>query len=194
MVGEMVTMTSTRQRLVEVATSLLEEGGPSAVTLREVGHRAGVSHNAPYKHFADKEDLLAAVAAAQLRATRDTLLGLSDGHPPGEALRLVLHAYVSQAMEHPEMFRLIYGRWRTGSAELGHAATEARSLLVSLVHAAQDGGDLPPGDPDRMTALLQALAHGAADLALSGHLARDGKGHAEPGDLVDDLLARLAAP
>ncbi|MGH7082516.1 MAG: hypothetical protein ACREFV_08620 [Acetobacteraceae bacterium] len=49
------------------------------------------------------------VAAAQLRASRDTLPGLSDGRPPAEALRLVLHAYVSQAMEHPEMFRLIYG-------------------------------------------------------------------------------------
>ena len=43
-----------------------------------------------------------------------------------------------------------------------------------------------------MTALLQALARGAADLALAGHLARDGKGHAEPGDLVEDLLDRLA--
>jgi AcrR family transcriptional regulator len=192
MVGEMVATTSTRERLVEVATGLLEEGGPSAVTLREVGHRAGVSHNAPYKHFADKEDLLAAVAAAQLRANRATVQHLSDGRPPGEALRLVLHAYVSRAMEHPEMFRLIYGRWRTDSAELGQAAHEARSLLVSLVQAAQDSGNLPPGDPDRMTALLQALAHGAADLALSGHLAKDGKGHAEPGDLVDDLLARLA--
>jgi AcrR family transcriptional regulator len=189
----MAMMTSTRERLVEVATSLLDEGGPSAVTLREVGHRAGVSHNAPYKHFADKEDLLAAVAAAQLRENRQTVQRLSDGRPAGVALRLILHAYVSRAMAHPEMFRLIYGPWRTDSAELGQAASDARSLLVRVVQAAQDSGDLPAGDPDRMTALLQALAHGAADLALSGHLARAGKGHAEPGDLVDDLLARLAA-
>ena len=53
----------TRDTLVAVAAQLLDEGGPEAVTLREVGHRAGVSHNAPYKHFADKEALLAAVAA-----------------------------------------------------------------------------------------------------------------------------------
>lgn len=189
----MVAMTSTRERLVEVAAGLLEEGGPSAVTLREVGHRAGVSHNAPYKHFADKEDLLAAVAAAQLQANRDTMLRLSDGRPPGQALRLILHAYVDRAMAHPEMFRLIYGSWRTDSAELGEAAHGARSLLVDVVRAAQDSGDLPAGDPDRMTALLQALAHGAADLSLAGHLARDGKGHADPDDLVDDLLDRLAA-
>lgn len=188
----MVAVTSTRDRLVEVATILLEQGGPSAVTLREVGHQAGVSHNAPYKHFADKEDLLAAVAAAQLRQNRDSMQELREGREPGAALRLILHAYVSRAMAHPQMFRLIYGPWRTDSAELGQAAHGARSLLVEVVQAAQDSGDLPAGDPDRMTALLQALAHGAADLALSGHLARDGKGHADPDDLVDDLLARLA--
>ena len=188
----MVAVTSTRDRLVAVATSLLEEGGPAAVTLREVGHQAGVSHNAPYKHFADKEDLLAAVAAAQLRENRDSMRQLRDGREPGAALRLILHAYVGRAMAHPQMFRLIYGPWRTDSAELGQAADGARSLLVEVVQAAQDSGDLPAGDPDRMTALLQALAHGAADLALSGHLARDGKGHADPDDLVDDLLACLA--
>jgi hypothetical protein len=57
--------------------------------------------------------------------------------------------------------------------------------------AAQEDGDLPSGDPERLTALLLALAHGATDLALSGHLARDGKGHADPTDLVDDLFNHL---
>jgi hypothetical protein len=54
----------TRETLVSAAAELLDRGGPDAVTLREVGHLAGVSHNAPYKHFAGKESLLAAVASA----------------------------------------------------------------------------------------------------------------------------------
>lgn len=53
--------------------------------------------------------------------------------------------------------------------------------------------DLPAGDPDRVTALLTAVAHGACNLALGGHLSRTGKGHASPNDLVDDLLAQLGA-
>ena len=57
---------TTREALLDAATDLLDEGGPVAVTLREVGHRAGLSHNAPYKHFADKNALLAAVAAREL--------------------------------------------------------------------------------------------------------------------------------
>jgi AcrR family transcriptional regulator len=56
----------TRDDLIEVATGLLDRGGVAAVTLREVGRLAGVSHNAPYKHFADKQALLAAVAARDL--------------------------------------------------------------------------------------------------------------------------------
>jgi hypothetical protein len=104
----------------------------------------------------------------------------------------MLHAYVRRAIAHPEMFRLTYGPWRNGSAELASAAEGARALVVQAVQAAQDSRDLPPDDPERVTPLLLALAHGAADLALSGHLAREGKGHADPGDLIDDLLAQLA--
>ena len=71
------------------------------------------------------------------------------------------------------------------------AADAARSSFVGAVAAAQDDGDLPSGDPERLSALLLALAHGASDLALSGHLAKDGKGHADATDLVDDLLVHL---
>ncbi|GAA1667197.1 hypothetical protein GCM10009765_15850 [Fodinicola feengrottensis] len=57
---------NTCDALVEAAAKLLDGGGVAAATLREVGHRAGVSHNAPYRHFPDKEALLAAVAAREL--------------------------------------------------------------------------------------------------------------------------------
>ena len=71
------------------------------------------------------------------------------------------------------------------------AETAERPEEIDLPRA-QAAGALPPGDPERVAALLLALVHGASDLALSGHLARDGKGHASPTDLVDDLLAQLA--
>jgi AcrR family transcriptional regulator len=177
----------TRDALVEAATALLEEGGPAAVTLREVGRRAGVSHNAPYKHFADKEALLAAVAARHLRRGRA---------PQGvgiEAVTASLQGFVRQALAHPELFKLTYGPWRTGSTELAAAVEASRSSFLAAVEAAQADGDLPAGDPERVGGLLLALARGAVDMALDGHLSPDGKGHATPGDLVDDLLAYLGA-
>jgi AcrR family transcriptional regulator len=167
---------------VEVATELLDEGGVESVTLREVGHRAGVSHNAPYKHFANKEALLAAIAAKELEAR-------SEGGKP--ELRAAMHSYIGWALTYPQRFRLVFGKWTTESEELGKAATKANEMLTALVVDAQQRQDLPAGDPVRLASLVRALAHGAADLAAAGHLAADGKGHADPEDLVDDLLGYL---
>jgi AcrR family transcriptional regulator len=179
---------ATRDRLIAAATDLLDAGGPAAVTLREVGRRAGVSHNAPYKHFADKEELLAAIAARALTQRRSSV---RRGGTPVERLRALMRGHVRWAMRYPARFKLTFGSWATGSDELGEAATTARAEFVRTVAAAQEAGELAAGDPERIGALVFAVAHGAADLALGGHLARSGKGHADPEDLVDDLLDHL---
>lgn len=184
-------MTTTREALVEAAAGLLEEGGVAAVTLREVGRRAGVSHNAPYKHFTDKEDLLASVAARELNRHDASRRRGRAAQKPIDVVTARLHGFVRHALAHPELFKLTYGPWRTGNAELTAAANAGRSSFVEVVRAAQADGDLPAGDPERVAALLQALAHGASSLALAGHLSRKGKGHASPIDLVDDLIGQL---
>ncbi len=182
-------MDSTRDRLIQAATRLLDDGGPAAVTLRDVGRLAGVSHNAPYKHFASKQDLLAAVAAREL-GRRDRSRSVSSADE--STLRQMMHSYIRWATRHPARFKLTFGPWSTESAELADAANHARGALVEAVGAAQDGGALPSGDPERVAALILAVAHGAADLAIGGHLSRSGKGHASAEDLIDDLLQHLA--
>lgn len=188
-------VTGTRDALLDAAEGLLDAGGVDAVTLREVGHRAGVSHNAPYKHFAGKEALLAAVAARELRRRRDTLTAaLERDEPPEVVLRGALHRYAEWAAAYPARFKLVFGRWTqesTGLADLAEAAHTASEQLVAIVRAAQARGALPPGDPERVTALLRALAHGAADLTIAGHLSPEGKGRADSAGLIDDLLGHL---
>jgi AcrR family transcriptional regulator len=142
---------STRDRLVDAATELLDAGGPAAVTLREVGRRAGVSHNAPYKHFADKEDLLAAIAAREL-ASQQRGVRRTDDKRPIDQLRAMMHGYVRWATRHPARFKLTFGAWSTDSDELANAATDARSALVTTVAAAQEAKELPAGDPERVAA------------------------------------------
>lgn len=182
----------TRELLIDAAEELLDSGGVDAVTLREVGRRTGVSHNAPYKHFASKEALLAAVAARELHQ-RAEAIGRDRDSSAGERLRRTLLRWVTQAVAHPNRFRLIYGRWSPdASSELTEAAHEAYVAMTSLVAEAQQTGALPEdADPERLAALLRSVVQGAADLAVSGHLARDGKGRADPADLVDDLLIFL---
>jgi AcrR family transcriptional regulator len=182
----------TRERLLDAAQALLDAGGVDAVTLREVGGRAGVSHNAPYKHFAGKEALLAALAARELRQNAAWIARDRD-RPAVERIRSTLHRSVGRAVAYPNRFRLIYGRWPADvTSELVDAAHEAHQALIGLVAEAQDAGHLPgSADPERLTALLRVAAQGAAELAISGHLAADGKGHASAEDVIDDMLAYL---
>lgn len=184
--------TDTREVLLEVATELLDAGGVEAVTLREVGKQAGVSHNAPYKHFASKEALLAAIAARELDRHVHTE-SVVRHRSANAALRSGLHGYIGWALWHPNIFRLVFGAWSVESPELAAAAQAAQESLVALVVAGQDAGTLPSGDPVRLASLVRSLAHGAADLCAAGHLSRTGKGHADPQDLVDDLLKYLKA-
>jgi AcrR family transcriptional regulator len=183
--------TQTRDLLVAAAVKLLDAGGPAAVTLRAVGEAAGVSHNAPYKHFTNKEDLLAAVASRELAQQARNIDNGKKLGGPAERLHKMMRSYVRWAVAYPERFKLTFGRWTEGTAELAEAASAATSGLVALVAEAQAAGELPAGDPERLAALLLSLAHGAADRAIGGHLSAKGKGHADPQDLVDDLFQHL---
>jgi AcrR family transcriptional regulator len=183
---------STRQALLDAAEELLDDGGRAAVTLREVGRRAGVSHNAPYKHFASKEALLSGVAARELNRHHAALLEALDRESaPERALAATLRDQTARAVRYPERFRLIYGRWTTFTDELVDAAAAASALTTETVRAAQARGSLPAGDPERLSALLRATARGAAELESAGQLSPEGKGHSDATGLIDDLLAFL---
>jgi AcrR family transcriptional regulator len=185
---------STREALLDAAQELLDRGGQPAVTLREVGRRAGVSHNAPYKHFASKEALLAAVAARELRRYGATLAQAIEQAPsPQRALSAALREQVAAAVAFPERARLIYGRWTTDTLtdELIDAASAASTLTIETVRAAQEHGALPRGDPEQVAAMLRAMTRGAAELEAAGHLSPQGKGHSDAAGLVDILLTYL---
>jgi AcrR family transcriptional regulator len=88
---------ATRRALLGAAAELLDSGGPDAVTLREVGARAGVSRGAPYRHFADKEHLLTAVAAESWERIGDHMHALQTDSRllPSEKLRAALMALIT---------------------------------------------------------------------------------------------------
>lgn len=187
-----------RDQLLSAAARLLDEGGPEAVKLRDVGSASGVSHNAPYKHFSSKEDLLAALAARELDVVCDSAeVESANGHPSAKTIMLI---YLRWALAHPQRFRLVSGRWEKGAnPELARAAGRWQALLTRAVETGQRSGELTEGNAERVGFLILSVAHGAANLSLSGHLSATGKGKAEPEDLLNDLFgvlhrARLSPP
>ena len=157
-----------------------------------MGRRAGVSHNAPYKHFKSKQDLLAAIASRELDGqSRAVGAAASKTGRPIEKLRRLMHGYIRWACAYPRRFQLTFGPWTHQSQELEAAASRSRARLIDLAHTAQLARELPAGNPERIAYLMLSLAHGAVDLALAGHLSAKGKGAADPEMLIDDLFSLL---
>jgi AcrR family transcriptional regulator len=173
-----------RRTLVRRALAVLERDGAEALSLRALARAAAVSHAAPYNHFADKEALLAAVAAEGFRRFA-TAMTDAAATAPAEPLAAIGAAYVAFAYAHPALFRLMFGpalaRADSGS-ELAEAAQAAYAVLVQTLR----------GDPTRAGALADdglaawALVHGLATLLIDGALPGG-----EPGALVARVLRRV---
>src|SRR3954470_20864584 len=87
--------------LLKAAAKILEKEGLAGLSLRELARRAGVSHNAPYRHFPDRDALLAALATEGF-----AILGKQLAAPAGQESAA---AYVRFALDHPQRFRLMFG-------------------------------------------------------------------------------------
>ena len=186
----------TRAALLRSAAELLEGQGMAAVTLRAVGKRAGVSRQAPYKHFADKEELLSVIAAGYFGQVGREMSGGADA--AGSAfgrLEAMAGAYVRFALANPHRCRLMFGPEVKGSPYpvVHEAAGAVHRMFVGAVAGCQEAGDLPQEDPVRLAALMYATAHGAVDLAISGHT-QEAKEFGDPMALIQLLLATLRIP
>lgn len=165
---------------------LLEKQGVDAVLLREVARRAGVSHTAPYRHFASREALLAALATEGFRE-----FGRRVRSAAGPAMG---EAYVGFALEHPQLFRLMFG----GLLRLGRdpsLALAAKGAYEGLVDALRAHREI--ADPQLAAAAAWSLVHGLSQLLLDGHFPQasgDGKARAEFVRRVLGAVRFAAAP
>jgi len=162
-----------RKTLLGAAVALIGEVGPRAFTLREVARRAGVSHNAPYRHFAGKDELLVAVAEEGFdRLTAVMQKTLARGKSPRERLQLCGCGYVNFALRSPQHFLVMFDlppalRMHRQNQGIGE---NAFSVLLDCISAAQESGDLPRGDQTPLAWTAWSLVHGIAKLAISGNL------------------------
>lgn len=162
-----------REALLEAAVVLIAEVGPVAFTLREVARRAGVSHNAPYRHFRDKEALMNAVATEGYRELTDAMQEAARKHAGAlNKLKYAGLSYIAFALRRPEHFAVMFDAPLSGARhnESNDAAKTAFSTLVSLVKTAQEAGELASGDTLEYAYLAWTMVHGVAKLAITGRL------------------------
>ncbi len=190
MVTRVETAAATRRALLDAAGVLLDAGGPAAVTLREVGARAGVSRSAPYRHFPDKASLLTALATAAWSDLGDVLqeLAARPDLSPELALRRGLHALVATGRSRPDLYRLMFTTPATDPTAAVRAAERAQDLFLQIVT-----GMVGPQRARQYAGLLLTTAHGVTGLEMSGHLTLE-KWHSTGDDLLELLISLLPRP
>lgn len=167
---------STRETLIQAAANLLDEGGEQAVTLRAVGHAAGVSHNAPYKHFTNRDALLAAVAAVDLETLTTNFAGIRwSEQAPKVKLLSAIGALIAFSREKPSRYRLVFG---APTLARDHPDLQASSMaclaeIMELVDECKDAKALTGAPTKSLASLLLAAMHGLVLLEAQGQLRAD---------------------
>jgi AcrR family transcriptional regulator len=163
-----------REELIKAAQQIVETEGVDALSVREVARRAGVSSAAPFRHFADKQALMAAVATDALRSfVEHTEKAMEEaGTDPVDRFRAVGIAYIDFALAHPARFRAMCDPVliHVETPEL----TELRERSMKATRGAVEEGmrlGLTPGaDVDSVLLAGQALAYGLARMFIDGML------------------------
>lgn len=167
-----------KRALVEAALVLLAQEGAGALGLREVARAVGVSASAPYRHFRNREALLAAVAREGFLQFNAALQAAAAGVPESEHLAAMTRAYVRFALAHPALFRLMFSPDVPLDAdpELRQAADAAFASLAQLA------ARVAPQEPRIMALATWSLVHGLSHLLLDDQIRRvDGQ--------TDEVLA-----
>jgi AcrR family transcriptional regulator len=181
-----------RAALIDAGLQLTRAGGPDALTIREATRRVGVSPNAAYRHFADREALLEAVAAAIQHRMTAKMRASVRGRGATELLRAVGVGYIKFALDEPGWFTVAF---------FGSDAPDETALappyvaLVEALNAMTDAGALPPERRDGAEWPCWSAVHGFAELALRGPLRGAGRREVESlaQRTVDDIIAGVTA-
>jgi AcrR family transcriptional regulator len=180
----------TKQNLLRVTRNLIDNKGIEAVSMREVGRSAGLSRTASYRHFKNKQSLLAEIVVEDFNIISSIILELEKTPtPPKQFLVKALNSYHKFAMENPEHYQLMFN---TGWDTEIFPEIEAIALLVfqkiaEYVEKALKASDSTLHASKETTAILYSFIHGLVELNLVGHR-ETAKGLDNPGLLIDKFI------
>lgn len=177
------------------ALKVVRERGSESLSLREVAREAGVTHAAPYHHFKDRADLLAAVATAGFVGIRDAMFaaGTENLDPVGK-FRARGIAYVDFALSNPALFRVMFGAEASAKSEypgLAKAFQEAFEMMLEVIEEAQAAGAIWLGPKENFAVAAWSVVHGLSTLLMNGQMentALHGKSTRELAEIVTGVL------
>ncbi|MBX3493429.1 MAG: TetR/AcrR family transcriptional regulator [Parvibaculum sp.] len=190
-----------KKKLLEHSVKLIEEEGLGALSFREMARRAGVSHQAPYHHFENRDGILAALALEGFRQLDDMLVKAAadgTGKSAEEVLRAMMAAYVTFALDRPVHFRIMFRPELVEVEKYPEAQAVAAQTFERFIEAVArcHPGVSRRSKPftERVNALW-AATHGVATLWLDGNMKSITPGLSLPSFLAaaTELYARAGA-
>ena len=160
--------------LLEAAATIIKEQGVESLSMRKLADKVGVSRTAPYHHFKDKNALLCALAERGFNQQEKMLAALKkQDHPTEQLFQEYVCAYMDYALEHSEIYDLMYGRtlWKAGtpSDSLKKSSKQTFKAWIEWVEELQEHGVLQNNNtPLRIGQTTWASLHGLARLYLDG--------------------------
>ncbi len=182
-----------RERLVQAAVRGIERRGIEELSLRQVASDAGVSRQAPYLHFADKREMLAAAAAVAMakdRASQER--AMAPKKQPLARLLALVGAHVQFARKHPHLHALVFGPYvaKSDLVDLQREAIASFALLRETVETC-----LPEGTPlerrRQCTVVVWAMVRGLVELEANRQIPPSVPGTVD--ELVEDAVRTLIA-
>ena len=184
--------TDLRQKVLDASLDLIEEGGLDGLSMREVARKAGVSHQAPYHYFGDREAILAALASEGF-SKLGRLLGRAASRSdlePAEAVEAMGRAYVEFALRNPAYFQAMFRADAVSLDRYPEARKREDEAFGKLVEGIGYAFADQPAEARQAIAVASwAMVHGLATLILEGSLARKLKiPRARQRQVADDVI------
>jgi AcrR family transcriptional regulator len=167
--------TDLREKVLEASLALIEEGGLDRLSMREVARKAGVSHQAPYHYFGDREAILAALAGEGFSKLGQSLVRAATqaNAEPVKAVEAMGRAYVEFALRNPAHFQAMFRADAVPLDRYPDARKREDEAFGRLVEGVgQAFTDQPPEVRQEIAVACWAMAHGLATLIQEGSLAR----------------------
>ncbi len=165
-----------RNALIQAGLELLSEGGAATLDLRKVARRAGVSHSAPYRHFTDKQALIAAINEEEYYRLSERIQAARREVPDDGViaqLHAIAHAYVHFAVENPWLMREMFSGLtvrREAFADLHAASKLAFKQYEEVIRRGQEQGIIVEGFSGALAGVFWSLLHGVAMLIIEDQM------------------------
>ena len=162
-----------KKTLIQAGIEILAEEGVGALSLRKVAQKAGVSHNAPYFHFADKQALIAAISTEGYRTLYEQLVNIQETYQEDPRRQLVEAAfmYLRFAQSKPAHFKVTFSNAverEDAYPALVEMADNLLGELIKIVDACQKAGILHPAPVGAMAVSVWSAVHGFTSLFIDG--------------------------